>query len=105
MMPSVKIQKIGGKWVILWMTRLHEFRFDTDTIEWVSMGIHPDGAVRITTDFDGQIESVVLVKSDEEVLELDIPSNHSLARMVTVLKPYKQVIPNERNQTSLAISH
>lgn len=87
------------------MTRLHEFRFDTDTIEWVSMGVHPDGAVRITTDFDGQIESVVLVKSEAEVTELHIPANHSLARMLTVLKPYKQVFPNERNQTQTHVSH
>lgn len=72
------------------MGRLHLFRFEQDTIEWVSMGLHPDGAVRITTDFDGGVESIELVKSKVVVDEIEIPKRHALADSVVVGKPYRQ---------------
>ena len=91
-MRTVKLMKAAGQWVTEWMGRLHHFHFDHDLVEWVALGVHPDGAVSIPTDLSGVVETIKIATTGSDVLELEIPPRHALSTSVIVGRPYREPI-------------
>lgn len=85
---SVKLIKRDNVWVTEFLGKERHFIIDTDLVTWRSLGVHPSGAVEFQIDLDGTLENVRSIFTGEDIMELDIPSNHSVAGMIKATKPY-----------------
>jgi hypothetical protein len=84
-MASVRLIKRGEAWVTEFLGKERLFTFDiSDNSNWRSFGLHPEGAVEFTCDLRGNLETLTLCKTGEELTELEIPKNSQLAMLMAV---------------------
>ncbi|AEH03747.1 hypothetical protein AVT69_gp322 [Pseudomonas phage PhiPA3] len=86
MSRDIKLVKRGDKgWVAELLGTDRRFNFDLDDQQtWVSLGIHPEGAVRFECDMRGNLERVTLVNGDVELDNLIIPAGKALYNAVNI---------------------
>lgn len=88
-MSELKLQKVGENWVVEFMGKLRHVNFNIDeSITWRTLGIHEKGAVCFSCDLGGNIESIKLVTTGEELTELVIPKGHQLGMNINITKAF-----------------
>ncbi|QBJ02889.1 hypothetical protein MZD04_gp363 [Pseudomonas phage Psa21] len=85
---SVKLIKRGNAWVTEFLGKERHFIVDSDLVTWRSLGVLTGAAVEFSIDLGGSLEHVRNLLTGEELSELEIPSGHTVARMIKATKLY-----------------
>jgi hypothetical protein len=85
---SVKLIKRGTTWVTEFMGKERHFILENDLVNWRSMGILPTSAIEFDCELDGTLLTATEIRTGNALEELDIPSNHVVAKMVIPTKPF-----------------
>lgn len=88
---NIQLTKRGNQWTTMFMGKERHVILESELVNWRSLGIIPTDAVEFEVDLDGTIIKISTVHDGAELTELEIPKNHSVAKMVRPTKPYQEV--------------